>query len=813
MQVFTVSDVSLALLRDHGLLALMLDTLRALLEVSSFERVTATISRSPPPPPPRALSLSSVDAASSQNSTALVSPPVVPLGAPVSALSASLPSSPSISSSASSLPSTLSPELGPLPAPVLSSVAGSSSTSAPAAATAPLVTVLVMSADEMEQLTATLHAHMSGTSIRPPQAHLRYRMVDTASPVVLNSLTWALTHDLRFVLSHADCATEAVRLRANIDAFYSIVSMLHGMDARVRIPAGQPHVAHEEVLYAKPYLLEEQFLGVHDLLMESVTAMVRAPQQTAAARETMGMHLQACLSQLHAVVNREYLWRPLPLAKASSPLPLQSVHIAVPHAKFIVSCQPNSSHCPVHRCMARFFIAAAHGTVALPRADDASSDSSMSLSAASLPLEPLGPERILAAYIGDDGAPVDLCTDSALVYLIEHPLRALAQFAQVRANMWVRNGLGVIGPAMMYSMSYWSDMLLDIDIAFLQAAAMVIPSPDALVFAIASRFEVLKVFALQHSTALANDSASVMVAVYALSVLVQISSPLASRLCAQAAPRAGLSATTAVNASAAANELPGSMCLLRRDIIQRLCVADSTFSSVSEHVSAIWLEKPHVIESVLQEVGDFAATRYRLKQELWSEYDPCFLHRNERDRESAEQRYKALKTPPKIMRDTSTHPFAPRLLRVLRHSRVAHALVFIVLHRARTCVAGAERTTELAAKTSATAATASPSSTSLSAPASADGSQTNRPLPPHLALPPPPPPPPQPTMAWSSVASLLGAALHVLDRALAGLTKESAAALPTPAPAHTGVHVAVCFALHVLVIYLVLRLDLLRVFV
>jgi hypothetical protein len=84
--------------------------------------------------------------------------------------------------------------------------------------------------------------------------------------------------------------------------------------------------------------------------------------------------------------------------------------------------------------------------------------------------------------------------------------------------------------------------------------------------------------------------------------------------------------------------------LIRREIISKLCTADLTYSKVAETMSSKFIDSPE-LESTLRQVATIDSKGiFRLKPELWTEFDPFYLHYTDKDRSDALERWRAQKS-------------------------------------------------------------------------------------------------------------------------------------------------------------------------
>jgi hypothetical protein len=239
-------------------------------------------------------------------------------------------------------------------------------------------------------------------------------VMNTGSSIVSDSLLWAVSHDIRFLLAHAQCARLITQKASNISQFYRAMAMLHGMNPQKRIPSGQPHVQFDDNEYSKPSLMEESMLFIQNQMIQGAVqlAFSEIDSEAESGRQALKMHAQQCIQNIIQLVKFEYAFP----AQSDQILNLDPLRFEC-FLPFLCSIDSLSTHCPLHRSLARICIAVAHGALSATRR---SNDQQLLL-----------PSVVLIPFPD---------SDFDLLHLMEHPLRALVQLAQVRAK-YVRNCL------------------------------------------------------------------------------------------------------------------------------------------------------------------------------------------------------------------------------------------------------------------------------------------------------------------------------------------------------------------------------------
>ncbi|KAJ8554600.1 hypothetical protein ON010_g9883 [Phytophthora cinnamomi] len=229
------------------------------------------------------------------------------------------------------------------------------------------------------------------------------------------------------------------------------------------------------------------------------------------------------------------------------------------------------------------------------------------------------------------------------VHLIEPVLQAIVWDAQVHSGLWVRNGMSVINHSMNYGEPPFCARFRDLDLLLLQFSFQLL-GVDWVMASIMERFDVEEWYeAAQSSDA---KEAEVMVT-EGLALLSQLASELPPKV---------------IDGDAMRSLIP----YLRREIVQRLCVGPCAHSDLSKIANEFFLSRENlfpvnfsggpILDQILKEVcveagfsaasgaGDSSAAnggkfQYRLKPELYAEYNPTFVHLTRKQHESAHENW------------------------------------------------------------------------------------------------------------------------------------------------------------------------------
>ncbi|GMF32645.1 unnamed protein product [Phytophthora fragariaefolia] len=229
------------------------------------------------------------------------------------------------------------------------------------------------------------------------------------------------------------------------------------------------------------------------------------------------------------------------------------------------------------------------------------------------------------------------------VHLVEPVLQAIMWDAQVHSGLWVRNGMSVINHSMNYGEPPFCARFRDLDLLLLQFSFQLL-GVDWVMASILDRFDVEEWYeATQSSDA---KEAELMVT-ECLTLLSQLASELPPKVS---------------DGDAMRSLIP----YLRREIVQRLCVGPCAHSDLSKIANEFFLSRENlfpvnfsggpVLDQILKEVcaeagfsassagGDSSAPgggkfQYRLKPELYAEYNPTFVHLTRKQHESAHENW------------------------------------------------------------------------------------------------------------------------------------------------------------------------------
>lgn len=239
-------------------------------------------------------------------------------------------------------------------------------------------------------------------------------------------------------------------------------------------------------------------------------------------------------------------------------------------------------------------------------------------------------------------------SDSAIgfwhrVHLIEPVLQAIVWDAQVHSGLWVRNGMSVINHSMNYGEPPFCARFRDLDLLLLQFSFQIL-GVDWVMASIMQRFDVEEWYEAAQS---ADAKEAELMVTECLALLSQLASELPPKV---------------IDGDAMRSLIP----YLRREIVQRLCVGPCAHSDLSKIANEFFASRENlfpasfsggpVLDQILKEVcveagfsassgsGDSSAPgggkfQYRLKPELYAEYNPTFVHLTRKQHESAHENW------------------------------------------------------------------------------------------------------------------------------------------------------------------------------
>ncbi|KAI1431516.1 hypothetical protein GGR50DRAFT_679240 [Xylaria sp. CBS 124048] len=282
--------------------------------------------------------------------------------------------------------------------------------------------------------------------------------------------------------------------------------------------------------------------------------------------------------------------------------------------KFVVEEQPISFHHALHSTLSWLIECGKHMSIQQLR-------SLLSFTAQELRMKPKSMGR--KSLPRRDYAPED-----HLLAAFDFPLRVCTWLAQIKAGMWVRNGISLRHQAMTYRNIVTRDVTHARDIFLLQTA-MVVCDPGRVLASIVDRFGMEKwVKGFYEMTSPAQD------AIQHLDVVEDMIHLLIVLL----SDRTSLIPTM--------DEQQTHLMALRRDTTHILCFRPLSFNEISNKLPEKFFENED-FNKILDEVATFKAPEgvsdvgtFELKPQFIEEIDPYVAHYNKNQREESETAYR-----------------------------------------------------------------------------------------------------------------------------------------------------------------------------
>ncbi|KAF9914580.1 hypothetical protein BX616_007995 [Lobosporangium transversale] len=244
---------------------------------------------------------------------------------------------------------------------------------------------------------------------------------------------------------------------------------------------------------------------------------------------------------------------------------------------------------------------------------------------------------MMIQFVGNEGDSEEKCLFK-LREIFDYPLRVCVLMAQIKANVWVRNGFVIRTQAQYYREVSLRENTYDSDIFLLQIA-MVLFDPEHFLVTALDRFELMQWFSGQreHST-------------YDLLQIVFMAEELLTLLIVCVSDR--------VSAAGFSVEQE-----IRREIVHGLCLKPIAYSELTKRIPERLTE--HVkFDDILKELASYRAPDgitdhglYELKDQFFDEVDPYFIHFSRNNSEEAEEILKS-----RIIKKSGNKIKAPQIL-------------------------------------------------------------------------------------------------------------------------------------------------------
>ncbi|KAH9909357.1 hypothetical protein F4778DRAFT_716441 [Xylariomycetidae sp. FL2044] len=222
----------------------------------------------------------------------------------------------------------------------------------------------------------------------------------------------------------------------------------------------------------------------------------------------------------------------------------------------------------------------------------------------------------------------DYTPEDYLMAAFDYPLRVCAWLAQIKAGMWVRNGISLRHQAGTYRNIIHRDVTHARDIFLLQTA-MIVCDPSRVLASIVDRFSMEKwIKGFFEETSASQDEAQHL----------DVVEDMVHLLIVILSDRTSLVPTD--------DEQETHLMALRRDIIHTLCFKPLSFNDISNKLPEKFHEQED-FQGVLDEVATFKPPEgvsdvgtFELKPHFIEDVDPYIAHYNKNQREESETAYR-----------------------------------------------------------------------------------------------------------------------------------------------------------------------------
>lgn len=390
--------------------------------------------------------------------------------------------------------------------------------------------------------------HNGQTIVWPPRAVSRVN-ADVAS---FRTKKWqVITQHLKTILHAQKVRNQVMANESSFDTVLSFLELFMGMAPQVRVL--DEHVEYESDSWIRA-------LGV-SMDLSRVTALLgRGAHNLSTDQWTCAIRLAA--AHISKIVKSDYPSFPA--------LEYKDVWILGRNRRIIdfdVSSNPISLHNPLHWTLA---------------------------------------ELLKHAILHPDIDIRELLPEDALA-IIEYPLRTITYLAQVRAGMWVRNGIGMRGQLHHYRDHPLRETTYDLDILMVQAG-LCLEDPDTVLASLIDRFGLRSFFAWEAWTSdIDATQQAQMVEEFFIILIIAFSETWAF-----------LDKSLQDHA--------------RREILHHLCLGPISYSEMTKKLSEKTVDIPAYRDMILdvanfkEPTGNSDSGTYELKSECFAEVNPFFHH-------------------------------------------------------------------------------------------------------------------------------------------------------------------------------------------
>lgn len=429
--------------------------------------------------------------------------------------------------------------------------------------------------------------HRKATTLTLPAPLPHRGQASASSSLLRQQKSYHVFHDVRYMLGAEGVQRTIVSdYTQQLDMWLGFFSLFHGVAPDVRM--AHAHIEFESELWIQVFHISSHLGRIARIFGESF--MHAAPE---VRQRALGHGARRILEHTRAHQ----------LCDPQNHVPVE-MHTVDGHQiiGFNVASMPVSFHHPMHWCFAEMLKSAYD----LPGGDS--------------------PAANLGAVMGG------ISEDEALE-LFEFPLRVCVKLAQIRCNVWVRNGFAIRSQAYHYRDSMWMrDIMYDQDLFLMQCAAAFL-SHDRFLLSLLDRFELSAWFAgVREHHPVYDAGQTTFMAEELLLLLVKLVSEIS---------------------------VPDHWPIerqVRHELIHYLALGPGTYSEVTKQIPER-LTDHACFDRELANVANFRSPDgssdygiYELRSEFYAEVQPFFHHytRNQRERAHEVLAEKRAKTPPGV---------------------------------------------------------------------------------------------------------------------------------------------------------------------
>ncbi|PKI84280.1 RING-type E3 ubiquitin transferase [Malassezia vespertilionis] len=439
---------------------------------------------------------------------------------------------------------------------------------------------LVIEHGFMHTLLQVLHAlfvsdQEGATSLVVPAPPPARGQANANASLLRQQKCYQVFHDTRYLLSASDVQDDiAARSGEYLSVWLAFFAMFHSIAPDTR--AAHAHVEFESELWIQVFHTSSHLGKLAKLLGEAFSRASEA--QLRAALGYTGRTIIEHTQRLQALDPATH--QPGTLHTTRYPVGAPDDAVASETFEFDVASQPVSFHHPMHWLFAEMLKSLAHGPP----------------------------------------TPGDL-TELEMLAILEYPLRVAVKLAQIRCNVWVRNGFAIRSQAYHYRDSMWMrDIMYDQDM-FLQQCGLAFVDHDPFLLTVLDRFDLVAWFsgAPRKEHAVYDADQTLFMAEELLLLLIML--------------------LTEISVPAHWT-IEQQVC---RELIHYLVLGPGTYSEVTKQIPERFTDHS-CFDRELARIAHFRSPdgtsdlgMYELKPEYFAQVQPFFHHYSRNQRERAEE--------------------------------------------------------------------------------------------------------------------------------------------------------------------------------